>query len=80
MIVDDCRHFINRFLFPVCGVFPGIDLFNTALDVKGRTGYSYYDSLIIASAIHADCKILYTEDMQDGREILGLRIVDPFQP
>jgi predicted nucleic acid-binding protein len=38
----------------------------------------FYDALIVASAIEAGCDILYTEDMQHGRAIGGLAIVNPF--
>jgi predicted nucleic acid-binding protein len=39
---------------------------------------SFYDALIVASAIEAGCDILYSEDMQHGRTIGGLAIVNPF--
>jgi len=51
-----------------------------ALEVSIRYKYSYWDSLIIASALEAGCSILYTEDMQNGQIIEGkLRIVNPFE-
>lgn len=41
--------------------------------------YSYWDSLIIASALQADCGILYTEDLHNNHEIEGkLKIINPF--
>ena len=45
-----------------------------------KYGYSFYDSLIIESALAADCAILLSEDMQDG-QIIGdqLRILNPFK-
>ncbi|WP_024510288.1 PIN domain-containing protein [Bradyrhizobium sp. ARR65] len=39
---------------------------------------SFYDALIVASAIEAGCDTLFTEDMQNGRNIGGLAIVNPF--
>ena len=39
------------------------------LKLKERYGYSYWDSLILASAIENDCAILYSEDMQSGHFI-----------
>jgi predicted nucleic acid-binding protein len=39
---------------------------------------SFYDALIVASAIGDGCDILYSEDMQHGRGIGGLAIVNPF--
>ena len=41
-------------------------------------GLAFYDALIVASAIEAGCDILYSEDMQHGRRIGGLAIVNPF--
>jgi len=42
-------------------------------------GLTIYDSLIIASALEADCKILYTEDLQHNHLVENkLRIVNPF--
>ena len=52
---------------------------NQALNLKERYGYSFYDSLMLASAIEANCKTMFSEDMQDGQLINGsLRIVNPF--
>jgi predicted nucleic acid-binding protein len=43
-----------------------------------RYHYSYYDSLILASVIEADCSILYSEDFQHNQIIEGVRIINPF--
>jgi predicted nucleic acid-binding protein len=51
-----------------------------AMHVKRRYKYSYYDSLIIASALENNCSILYTEDMQHGQIIEdSLKIINPFE-
>ena len=48
-------------------------------DMNMRYGYSYWDSLIIATAIQSDCTILYSEDMQHDQFIENkLTIVNPF--
>ena len=39
---------------------------------------SFYDALIVASAIEAGCDTLYSEDMQHGRTIGGVAVVNPF--
>lgn len=49
-----------------------------AIDVNIRYGCSYWDSLIIATALQSDCSILYSEDMQHDHLIEGkLRIINP---
>jgi predicted nucleic acid-binding protein len=49
-----------------------------AIDSHRLHGFSFWDSLILRSAKQAGCKILLTEDLQDKREIDGIRIVNPF--
>lgn len=49
-----------------------------ALEIAERFGYGFYDSLVIASALEAGCETLYSEDMNHGQNIEGLRICNPF--
>jgi predicted nucleic acid-binding protein len=49
-----------------------------AIDVFRLHGLSFWDSMIVRSAKQADCRILFSEDMQHGRTIDGLQIVNPF--
>lgn len=50
-----------------------------SLQIKKAYNYSYWDCLIIASALENNCSILYTEDMQDRYVIENrLKIVNPF--
>ncbi|HDN27955.1 MAG TPA: PIN domain-containing protein [Thioploca sp.] len=59
----------------------GIDKQSVIKAIKIHTSYkySYYDSLIIASALENNGAILYTEDMHNQQVIEGsLKIVNPF--
>ncbi len=50
-----------------------------ALDIIRRYGFSWYDSLIVATALEAGCDTLYTEDLQHGQVIEGrLTVTNPF--
>jgi predicted nucleic acid-binding protein len=50
------------------------------LSLKTRYQYSYWDSLILASALESRCQIVYSEDMQDGQQIEHtLTIQNPFK-
>lgn len=52
----------------------------TASSIRADYLVSYWDSLIIASALRADCVILLSEDMQDGLDVYNrLRIQNPFK-
>lgn len=49
-----------------------------ALDIKHRSGFSYWDAAILAAAKHAGCDCLYSEDLSHGQVVDGTRIVNPF--
>jgi predicted nucleic acid-binding protein len=51
-----------------------------AIDLHRLNGFSIWDALIVTMALKAQCRVLYSEDMQDGRVIDGLRIANPFKP
>ena len=57
-----------------------IDLIKDALRINERYRYSYYDSLIISTALDAGCSLLYSEDMQHKQRIdNALTILNPFR-
>lgn len=49
-----------------------------ALTLARDHGFAFYDALIVAAAIEAGCDTLYSEDMQHGRTIHDLKILNPF--
>lgn len=56
----------------------GIDDHAQAVGLARSHRFSFYDALILASALAAGCDTLLTEDFQAGRRIGGLTIVNPF--
>jgi len=51
-----------------------------ALDLKEQCHYSFYYSLIIATALENKCGILYSEDLQHEQIIRKkLKIINPFK-
>ncbi len=63
--------------FPVQETTPGVLL--DALEIKATHGFSYWDSAIIAAASALGCRDVYTEDLTHGKEVKGVRIIDPFR-
>ena len=49
-----------------------------AIDLHRLHGMSFWDALVIRSAKQSGCSILLSEDMQTGRDVEGVRIVNPF--
>jgi predicted nucleic acid-binding protein len=46
--------------------------------LAGQAKLSFWDALIVVAAARAGAGVLYTEDLNDGQEILGVRISNPF--
>jgi predicted nucleic acid-binding protein len=64
----------------VCDVVPvTVETHDRALAIVERYGFSLYDSLLIAAALIAGSKRLYSEDLQHAQLIdRQLRVVNPF--
>ncbi len=75
----DAGAFVERVLAPMWRVSPTIALYKEALDIQGSSGYGFYDSLIVASALACGCTTLFSEDLQHGRRFASLTVVDPFR-
>jgi predicted nucleic acid-binding protein len=60
-------------------IVPGLTLHQSASDLRQRYHFSYWDSLIVAAALQANCGVLYTEDLHHGLRIDPLEIVNPFR-
>ncbi|HEX9942185.1 MAG TPA: hypothetical protein VGG03_09225 [Thermoanaerobaculia bacterium] len=39
---------------------------------------SFWDALIVVTAVRSGAGILYTEDLNDGQVLRGVRVVNPF--
>jgi predicted nucleic acid-binding protein len=67
-----------RHLLPFCTAPLDADVINTAFAVEADHGFSWWDCLIVASALAAGCRYLLTEDLQHRQIVRDLRIVNPF--
>ena len=52
----------------------------TAADLAADHGLSIWDSIILAAASDAECRLLLSEDMQHGFTWGGVTVVNPFLP
>ncbi len=69
----------SQTLEPLWRVMPSAALYASARQLKQRWQLAFYDSLIVAAALEAGCKRLFSEDLQHGQRIQGLRIENPFR-
>jgi predicted nucleic acid-binding protein len=75
----DAQQYVNTVFQPLIVVQSSIELFSAALGIHARHQISWYDSLIVAAASEASCSVLYTDDLQHGAKINGVRIENPFR-
>lgn len=78
MTLGEAERYLAITLSPLVAVYPSLSLFGEALRLTGRYSISWYDSLILASALESDCKILYTEDFHHGQKFGNLTVQNPF--
>jgi predicted nucleic acid-binding protein len=49
-----------------------------AIGLADEAQLSFWDALIVVAAVRSGASVLYTEDLNHGQEILGVRICNPF--
>ena len=76
---NEMRKYLQSVLAPLLRVQPSLRLYHAALDIQSRYRFSFYDSLIIAAALEAGCKTLYSEDLQHAQRIERVTITNPFR-
>lgn len=50
-----------------------------AIDLHRLRGFSLWDCLVLECAAVSGCTVVYTEDLQHGQTVRGVRIEDPFR-
>jgi predicted nucleic acid-binding protein len=53
-------------------------VFDEAWHIQDRYGLSFWDALIVGAARVCGCGYVLTEDLQDGQDLAGVRVVSPF--
>jgi len=57
---------------------PTLSTFQKAWEIQDRFQLSWWDSLVVASAMESGSRLLLTEDLQHGLIIGNLRVANPF--
>jgi predicted nucleic acid-binding protein len=78
MTPADAHEYLRTTLAPLLAVHSSATLYDEALNFHAAGGLSWYDALIVAAALQARCTVLYTEDLQHGRQFGSLKVVNPF--
>ena len=74
--VDDVIHFMKQ-KFIISDL--NIHTLDQTVEISARYGFSFWDSMMIASALNNHCSIMYSEDLQHNQIIEErLQIINPF--
>ena len=57
---------------------PGADDVLRAIALHKQAKLSFWDAMVVHAAAELGCDVLWTEDLDDGQVIQGVRIRDPF--
>lgn len=79
MPLNEIREILDT-IQAVCAVEPiTVETHDRGLSVLERYRFSLYDSMLVAAALIAGAKIIYSEDLQNGQVIDNqLRVTNPF--
>jgi predicted nucleic acid-binding protein len=56
-----------------------VQTYTNAQEIHRRYQLSHWDALIVAAAQEKGCRTLYSEDLNDGQDYDGVRVVNPFK-
>ena len=79
LTLEAARLYLDTVLAPLYRVPATVPLYERALGLQARFSFGFYDALIVAAALEAGCKRIWTEDLQHGQRVEGLTIENPFR-
>ncbi len=76
---DEARTIINDLVETFTVIDVTTSIASRAMDISIRYGFTYWDSLIVATALEHNCSNLFSEDLQNMQLLeKRLTIVNPF--
>lgn len=91
VLQEYCNIAIKKLKLPIAHIRAQIDMYEQfqvvqvtpaiirdALDLNQTRSVAFYDAIIIACAQTAGCNLLFSEDLNTGEVIAGVRLQNPF--
>lgn len=76
---EEAASIYRQFIEPLWRVQSSRELLDAALELYRGGSISWWDCLIVSAAIQGGCDSIISEDLQHGRKIQGVKILDPFR-
>jgi predicted nucleic acid-binding protein len=80
MAASEADQYLAATFRPLLAVHSSPALFSEALRIGSKFRLAWYDSLIVAAAIEAQCDTLISEDLQHGQVLESVTVANPFLP
>lgn len=78
MSAVQAQRYTQDVLTPLCEYYPTENFYKRCLDIQERWRFSWYNSLIIASALETECEVLFSEDLEHNQKVESLMVINPF--
>jgi len=78
MRMTEAEQYLRIVFQPLLSVHSSTTLYADALRLQSASKLSWYDSLIVSSAVQANCDLLYTDDLQHEQRFGTLQVKNPF--
>jgi predicted nucleic acid-binding protein len=78
MAKNDARRFVGAWR-PYCTAPYDFAVTQEAWRIQDKHGFSWWDCMLLGSAILARCEIFLSEDMQHEMKIFGMTVLDPLK-
>ncbi len=75
---EPIKKILEDIIIPLCKFYPSPKFYLDCLNLKSKYNFSYYDTLIISTALEMKCKFIYSEDFLHNKKISSLKIINPF--
>jgi predicted nucleic acid-binding protein len=78
LTTTEAEQYLALVFRPLLAIHSSPALMGAGLRLVSRYKMHWYDALIVAAALEAQCEVLYSEDLQHGQRIEKLQIANPF--
>jgi predicted nucleic acid-binding protein len=79
MTISEAEQYLSSVFRPLLAVHSSQALYGEALRLSERYQLVWFDALVVAAAVEAQCGILYSKDFQHSQRFENLQIENPFR-
>jgi len=74
----EAEQYFQTVFAPLLAIHSSPALYLVALNLQSSHHLQWYDSLMVASALQGQCRVLFSEDLQHQRKFGNVQVINPF--